>query len=170
MTPSEKKQGPRKKPASRRRKTAPLGQVTKPLLSRVLRRKGFVRAEVVARWPHIVGDDLARGTLPTALKFPPGDRVGGTLYVQTIPAFAPLIAHREQEIIDLVNQFFGFGAVARVAIRQGPLPVQQAAQQSPLPEMTDADRAALRADIKVKDPGLSDALTRLAWAMRSRNK
>ncbi|MEQ8411269.1 MAG: DciA family protein [Erythrobacter sp.] len=83
------------------------------------RRFGFVQSSVVTRWHEIVGLDHARVCSPEAIRFPPGDRAEGTLHLVVAPARAPLIQQVTPEIIERVNRFFGYRAVARVKIRQG---------------------------------------------------
>lgn len=83
------------------------------------RRFGFVQSSVVTRWPEIVGAKHARVCSPEAIRFPPGEKAGGILELVVLPAHAPLISHVTPEIIDRVNRFFGYSAVARVKLRQG---------------------------------------------------
>ena len=83
------------------------------------RRFGFVQSSVVTRWAEIVGADQARVTCPEAIRFPPGERSDGILQVLVEPAHAPLVNHMAPEIIERVNRFFGYNAVARVKLRQG---------------------------------------------------
>jgi len=83
------------------------------------RRFGFVQSSVVTRWPEIVGPRHARVCTPESIRFPPGEKSGGILQLVVVPAHAPLIQHVIPEIIDRVNRFFGYNAVARAKIRQG---------------------------------------------------
>jgi hypothetical protein len=83
------------------------------------RRFGFVQSSVVTRWPEIVGERHARVCQPEAIRFPPGDKTDGILQLIVVPAHAPLIQHVIPEIIERVNRFFGYKAVARVKLRQG---------------------------------------------------
>lgn len=83
------------------------------------RRFGFVQSNVVTRWPEIVGDTHAKVCVPEAIRFPPGEKEEGILQLVVLPAHAPLIQHVIPEIIERVNRFFGYNAVARVKIRQG---------------------------------------------------
>ena len=83
------------------------------------RRYGFVQSSVVTRWPEIVGPTHARVCAPEALRFPPGEKSEGILQLVVKPAHAPLISQVIPEIIERVNRFFGYHAVARVKIRQG---------------------------------------------------
>ena len=85
----------------------------------VFRRFGFVQSSVVTRWPEIVGERHARVCAPEAIRFPPGEKSEGILELVVIAAHAPLIQHVIPEIIERVNRFFGYNAVARVKLRQG---------------------------------------------------
>ena len=83
------------------------------------RRFGFVQSSVVSRWPEIVGARHARVCAPESIRFPPGAKRDGILQLVVVPAHAPLITHVIPEIIERVNRFFGYDAVARVKLRQG---------------------------------------------------
>lgn len=83
------------------------------------RRFGFVQSNVVTRWPEIVGEIHARVCAPEAIRFPPGEKSDGILELVVTPASAPLIQHVIPEIMERVNRFFGYRAVARVKLRQG---------------------------------------------------
>lgn len=93
------------------------------------RRFGFVQSSVVTRWPEIVGAQHARVCLPEAIRFPPGGKNDGILQLVVLPAHAPLIQHIIPEIMERVNRFFGYNAVARIKIRQGE--VKPPRDQSP---------------------------------------
>jgi hypothetical protein len=83
------------------------------------RRFGFIQSSVVTRWPDIVGPTHARICMPEAIRFPPGEKRDGILQLVVVPAHAPMISHVIPEIIERVNRFFGYSAVAKVKIRQG---------------------------------------------------
>jgi len=83
------------------------------------RRFGFVQSAIVTRWPEIVGPAHARVSSPEAIRFPPGEKSDGILDLVVVPAHAPLIQQVTGEIIERVNRFFGYRAVARVKLRQG---------------------------------------------------
>ncbi len=98
------------------------------------RRYGFVQSSVVSRWPEIVGEAHARVCVPESIRFPPGEKADGIMQLLVQPAHAPLIQHVIPEIIERVNRFFGYKAVARVKMRQGtvkPDPAQRSAVAPP---------------------------------------
>jgi len=115
-----------KKPAKPRAYERPRGGPAKPVAELVpqigraaFRRFGFVQSSVVTRWPEIVGARHAQVCMPEAIRFPPGEKSDGILQLVVLPAHAPLIQHVIPEIIERVNRFFGYKAVARVKLRQG---------------------------------------------------
>lgn len=164
----------RKPPASGRRYERPRGTATRPIgelmpdVGRTAFRKfGFVQSSVVTRWAEIVGERHARVCMPEAIRFPPGEKSDGILELVVVPAHAPFISHVTPEIIDRVNRFFGYKAVARVKLRQGavnPPPAQRPAAPPslrPIPvelgdSLRDIGDAELRAVLESLARNLGD--------------
>ncbi len=86
----------------------------------VLGKRGFAEAQLVAQWPAIIGEDIARGVSPDKLSFGRGERRDGTLHLRVAPGLGPEIQHREPVLVERINAFFGYRAVARLALKQGP--------------------------------------------------
>ena len=96
-----------------------IAELTPQVGRTAFRRFGFVQSSVVTRWPEIVGAHHAKVCTPEAIRFPPGEKADGILQLVVLPAHAPLIQHVIPEIIERVNRFFGYKAVAKVKLRQG---------------------------------------------------
>ena len=130
------------------------------------RRFGFVQSSVVTRWPEIVGPRHARVCSPEAIRFPPGEKAEGILQLVVIPAHAPLITQVIPEIIERVNRFFGYRAVARVKLRHGAVtppaadkPLKPPPSLKPIPlELGDSLR-------DIGDPELRTVLESLARSL-----
>lgn len=135
------------------------------------RRFGFVQSSVVTRWPEIVGAAHARVCAPESIRFPPGEKSDGILQLVVVPAHAPLIQHVVPEIMERVNRFFGYKAVAKVKLRQGavqpPAPKERPAAPpslKPIPlELGDSLR-------DIGDPELRAVLESLARSMGTQDK
>lgn len=128
------------------------------------RRFGFMQNAVVARWAEIVGEQYARHSTPESIVFPVGKKSDGTLKVRVTGSFAPMLKHVEPQVVERVNRFFGYAAVARLALRHGDLPVAAkriTVTQHPLSAETSA---TLR---DVADPDLRASLESLARALSS---
>lgn len=97
------------------------------------KRFGFVQSAVVERWPEIVGDRYAKVSVPESIRFPAGSKSSGTLNVLVEGAHAPLLQHMAPMIVERVNRFFGYPAVARLAWRQGRIDRRDPKVQRPAP-------------------------------------
>lgn len=164
-----------KKPARRGRKsprpyTRPRGGGAKaigdlmPEIGRTaFRRFGFVQSLVVTRWPEIVGPHHARVCSPEAIRFPPGEKSEGILQLVVAPAHAPLIQQVIPEIIERVNRFFGYSAVARVKIRQGQVKAPRAQEPAKAPPSLKPIPMELGDSLRdIGDPELRQVLESLA--------
>ena len=129
------------------------------------RRFGFMQNQVVARWNEIVGEQYARHSVPESISFPHGKKNGGTLKVCVTGAFAPMLRHVEPQVIERVNRFFGYGAVARLAIRHGDLPAAAKARAAVVEQPLSPETSATLRDIA--DPDLRASLESLARALSS---
>jgi len=83
------------------------------------KRYGFVQAGIVTRWAEIVGPKYAGVSTPESIRFPPGKKAEGVLTVTVKGAHAAMMQHIAPEIVERVNRFFGYAAVARLTLRQG---------------------------------------------------
>ena len=132
----------------------------------VLGKRGFAEAQLVAQWPDILGADLARRTAPEKLSFPRGDRRDGTLRLRVASGAATEVQHRSPLILERINAFFGYRAVARLTLVQGP-PARPAPAGPPTPRPLAAqERQALdRRLAAIEDPALREALRALGEAV-----
>ena len=123
-------------------------------------RFGFVQSSIITRWREIVGDRYADVSTPEALRFPVGERSGGVLHLLVSSAHAAMMQHITPEIIERVNRFFGYAAVARVQFRQGAIPRRpQRAVPAPAGEVPQELGDSLRG---IADPELKAVLESLA--------
>lgn len=131
-----------------------------------LKERGFASAQLIAQWTSVMGADLAGKITPDRLSFPRGERRDGTLRVRVAPGLAPEVQHRSPLILERINAFFGYGAVSRLVLVQGP-PVRPPRPAPPRPRPLGPDeREALdRRLAGIEDPALRDALRRLGEAV-----
>jgi hypothetical protein len=143
-----------------------VGRELTRVAGRALGRRGLGEAQLVAEWRAVVGDQLASETLPMKLSFPQGGRRNGVLKLRVTSAAALSVQHREPQILERINGFLGYGAVARLALVQGPLPNRNQAASRPKRPLSPAEAAALSERVsQVSDPGLKSALERLGTAI-----
>lgn len=151
-------------PAARRNSSQRLSRLVPPLARKAFRARGFVNEEVVSRWPDIVGPELADCTRPLKLSFGRGERLNAALEVRVAPGFATRLQHDSSRVIDRINAYFGYRAVDRLILRQGPVaaPARPSAPSpSPPPPLDAATLARLdKISAPVQDEKLRDLLRR----------
>ncbi len=139
-----------------------LPQATKGAVAR----RGFAEARLLLDWASIVGDTMARHTLPERLTRPRGD-ASGVLHVRVAGAFALELQHLEPAVVERINAYFGHAAVARLKLTQG-LPVTMTKPRRRRRPLGAAAEAELGATVeRIGDPRLKDALARLGRAILS---
>ncbi|MDZ4736549.1 MAG: DUF721 domain-containing protein [Rhodospirillaceae bacterium] len=150
-------------------RTQAIGAVLPKVAGETLGRRGFAEGAIFGQWRDIVGADLAADCLPEKLAFVGGRRSDGTLHILAASGAALELQHRTEQILARVNSYLGYGAVARVRIRQGRLPERR--QSAILPATDDTDDAAdpmfaTPALGTIADPKLKEALTRFGRSVR----
>jgi hypothetical protein len=128
-------------------------------------RYGFAYADLITQWPAIVGDGVAQWCEPERIKWSRAGqderKQGGTLVIRATPGRGLELQHETPRIIDRINAFYGYPAIAAVKIMQGALTPRKAARRD-LPELDVLRAAALEAELReVADPSLKEALRRL---------
>src|SRR5215510_11212248 len=143
---------------------ATLPRVTRKILGR----HGLAEGGLVADWASIVGATIAGCSLPLRLSFTGGERRDGTLHVRVAGALALELQHLEPQVLERINGYFGYRAVGRLKIHQGPVPVERRAQRPPPPPVDETGIAEAVAGIA--DDGLRQALHGLARSLRQANR
>lgn len=147
----------------------PLSLLTTGVLSDAFARQGFASAELVTRWPDIVGVEISAHAEPIKMQWPraaEGDpQAPATLVLRVEGPAAIEIQHLSRVILERVNRFFGWQAVDRIALRQAPL-------RRPKPRPVRAPDPAKTARIAeqmpaIEDEDLKQALARLGAAIKA---
>jgi hypothetical protein len=147
----------------------PLAEFTPALLTGVLAARGLGEASLIADWPAIVGETIARHARPIELKWPPRPAkrdpeapiAAATLILRVEGAFALEAQHSAAIILARVNAHLGWRCVEKIAFRQGPLPpMKERRRLAPAP--SDAAEVAARAAASsIEDDDLREAVARL---------
>ena len=110
-----------------------VGSFVPKLAAKAFERYGFHSAEIMTAWPRVVGAEIAGFTAPERIKWPrgpagssggedgTGNAGGATLVIRVEPARALDVEYRSAEIIDRINRYFGYRAIAVLRLVQAPL-------------------------------------------------
>mgnify|MGYP000495124281 CR=1 FL=1 len=159
--------------AVRSRAPRPLAKMVDRLTKSMLGRHGFAHGTIVTKWPDIVGDDMARHTQPEKIVFSRDGVSGGTVHLRCDSgAFATEMQHLEPQILERINTFFGYKAVVRIKLIQGPLPRAKRgpAVKTPRPLNATETKNLAGTVANVDDEELRQALERLGQSIMGREK
>ena len=100
-----------------------VSEVTLPIAKQILGPRGFMHMDLLTSWSNIVGENMARYSLPQKIVFPKDLHSDGCLTIM-VPAgaFAMEITQNEPQIIDKVNTYFGYPAIKKIKILQNGAP------------------------------------------------
>jgi len=129
---------------------------------------GFPAAALLTDWAAIAGSDLASFTAPERLKWPRQQREpeeadgpqSATLVLRVAGPRAIELQHRLPQLIERINAYFGFRAIAQIRLYQAPLEPPHSARHPHQRITPRPDRAGLVKTIS--EPRLRNALSRIA--------
>jgi hypothetical protein len=157
---------------SQRRKTglravaADSDRVTAP----IRQKRGLAEAALLSDWSDIIGSALATECMP--LRIARGaDGAGGTLHIRVSGALALELQHLQPQVIERINGYFGYQAIARIALQQGPVHERKPVKRPTTTPPSEEDAAALAAQLEtVADEDLRQALDALGRGILGRKQ
>src|SRR5262245_56173906 len=186
---------PRDAIALSKRRSSPLygrkaiGSFLPALTRKAFEKYGFSAAALVTDWGTIVGRELAASTAPERLKWPRAPapteadgnpsqgRRGATLVLRVDGGLSLEVQHKARQIIERINAYFGYAAVAELRIVQGPVGAEPqlaarttlATPNTPKGSLvpSPASRPLTSEVAHVTDPGLREALARLGAEVKA---
>ncbi len=164
-----------------------VGSYVPGLTRKAFEKFGFATAQLVTDWADVAGRDMARYTLPERLRWPRaglgGDgedsgagRGAATLTLRVDPARALDIEYKRAQLMERINVYFGYRAVAEIRIVQGavedrrqPAPGAITPRTGAGPARTPRHPASPPVALEtVGDDSLRQALERMQAAIRAR--
>ncbi|MGC1562932.1 MAG: DciA family protein [Bradyrhizobium sp.] len=147
----------------------PLSVLLSDVFSDAYARQGFAARELVTRWTEIAGSGIAAHCEPLKMQWPrpvEGQPLEpATLVLRVEGPMALEIQHSSDVILERVNRFFGWSAVGRLALRQGPLSRRQRATSAHGPDARMVEEVE-RTLSSVEDDQLRAALARLGASIK----
>lgn len=147
----------------------PLAELIESCIGPAFAAQGFASTDILAAWPEIVGERLARYCRPSKLEWPKRRRKdsdapeSGTLVVRVEGVFAIELQHLAPVVIQRINAHYGWACVSRIVLQQDR--VGRGGRPAPRTGI-DPSRAVevKRAVAEIDDDGLRAALDRLGIA------
>lgn len=139
---------------------------------------GFSTATLLTDWSTIVGDQVAGYAVPERIKWPRGagasddaepearGRGGGVLVLRVDPARALDVEYKGQQILERINAYFGYRAVAELRLLQAP--ITAAAKAAPAARREPVAPCEAPELAGIADERLRGALQRLKQGLMER--
>lgn len=139
-------------------KTLRLGNFISKVLTPIVQSQGFVRAGILLEWESIVGKRFSAICQPEKVIFPLHQRREGKLVIRTPSAMAPELAFLEPKILEKINCYYGYQAISRLVIVQGPIKKKQEKIESKPPLSSAAVDFVQNQTAAIEDVFLQKAL------------
>ncbi len=162
------------------------GDIASGLLNKVFSDRGFTTREIITQWATIVGPELAQVTSPERLRWPRQSSAqtesgvqesydSAALHIRVEGPIAIEVQHLAPQIIERINQFFGYPAIGSIRIIQAPVWEQDKKPAvEPRPEQSSRHNENLpQSELSIPgiiDPDLAAALARLGKRVKGNNK
>jgi hypothetical protein len=154
-----------------------IGAYVARMLDPIARARGFATTALLSEWPAVVGEELARFTMPDKVVWPRRgeDREasgsqsswredGAILVLKVDGPRAIEVQHRAEQILERVNTYFGYRAIGQLRFLQAPM--SRAKSPPPAPSSPADDDSCISA-AELADKGLVQALRRLKLRVKS---
>ncbi len=155
-----------------------VGSFVPKLTRKAFEKYGFSAATLLTDWATIVGRELAGFTAPERLKWPRGvgirddveagaeGRPGAVLVLRVDPARALDVEYKGRQLLERINGYFGYRAIAELRLLQAPLAKRAAPKIAPAAPPPPCEAAELAT---IPDERLRSALARLKSGLMARN-
>lgn len=109
-----------------------IGAVVSKVTDPMLKKRGIVSNRLILDWPAIVGQSLAKHSLPKRIIYSKGEEQKGTLVIDVYHSgLATELEYMKDVIKEKIAVFYGFQAISQVKICLTPKPVKN--DDSPIP-------------------------------------
>ena len=157
----------RSRPGERRNRTETLGTTVSRLTKSIFGNRGLADGTVAKEWCQIVGPMIAKHSRPDRITYANRERHSGLLHLRVDhSAMATELQHLEPQLLERINGYFGFKAVAKMRYIHGPLADVPGANTSATPRSAPPQNPIVAQEVTtIADPELRDALNRLGNAI-----
>lgn len=95
-----------------------IGDTIPNIVGNNLKKFNFIQISILQSWADIVGKKIANCSYPIKVVFTNQENLGGKLFLKVERGKTMEIEFKCQEIIEKLNQFFGYQAITKINIVQ----------------------------------------------------
>lgn len=132
----------------------------------ICQQNGFIQARILLEWEYIVTPQFAQFCTPLKVTFPLKQRNNGRLLLRATSSMATEISYLEPLILSRINQYFGYQAISKISLLQGPI-AKKTISRKPIPKpLPEAVQSRLENHVQsIKDDRLRAALLSLGMGI-----
>lgn len=155
-----------KRSGKRLAKLTHIGSLVAHKITPICQQNGFIQARILLEWEYIVTPQFAQLCTPIKVTFPTKQRHNGRLVLRTTSSMATELAYLEPHIVNRINQYFGYQAIHKISLQQGPINPRSANKKKDQHRASDATYGMIRDEVQnVEDPRLREALISLGMGI-----
>jgi hypothetical protein len=145
----------------RQARTCRVGPLIVDAITPICQQNGFVQARILLEWEYIVTSQFAQFCTPLKVTFPLKQRSNGRLLLRATSSMATEISYLEPLILSRINQYFGYQAITKISLLQGPITKKNPPQPTRKP-LSEAIQSSLENHVQpIEDDRLRAALLSL---------
>ena len=95
-----------------------VGNSLPKIIDKNIKEKNFIEISLIKKWREIIGDDIAKFCWPIKIVFSEINNLNGIIFLKTMRGKSMEIEFKNEEIIEKLNQFFGYKAIAKISVVQ----------------------------------------------------
>jgi hypothetical protein len=146
----------------RQGKVKRIGPLVVGTVTPIFQKYGFVQARILLEWEHIMTPKFAKLCEPVKVAFPYKQRNNGCLYLRSTSSMATEITYLEPQILEKINQYFGYQAIGKISIHHGPLQRVRVEKRPKEHELSEETKTSLDAQVEsIENDRLRDVLLSL---------
>ncbi len=143
-----------------------LATLLQPITRQALGKQSAALGALFSDWPAIIGEEVARRAVPERLSLPGPRQETGILTLRVDSADALELQHDAPRLIERINAYYGYRAIARITLIQAPL--RHPSPPTRRRALAPSEQAELEAVLAgIEDDGLRARLAALGSALYS---
>ena len=95
-----------------------IGNTLPRIVDKNIKEKNFIEISLIKKWREIIGDNIAKFSWPTKIIFSNIKNSNGIIFLKTKRGRSMEIEFKNEEIIEKLNQYFGYKAINKISIVQ----------------------------------------------------
>ena len=95
-----------------------IGNSLPKIVDKNIKEKNFIEISLIKKWREIIGDNIAKFCWPIKIIFSNIKNSNGIIFLKTERGRSMEIEFKNDEIIEKLNQYFGYKAIDKISVVQ----------------------------------------------------